>query len=350
MTTASKSAMLGLLFQLKVPRAELLPKPSCVPASDQLKVSWERVADAELYDLQIGPAGNQDPFSGFHVHSNQTEVVVSDLIPGREYWFQLIAHSRSSQVRSGRQECTAPAALTRRQGASPSRSSSRRRGYFISEMIRHNHDANIHDGLDNRNAADARGQAWFFSRFDFNNCHMSLYHVHVKKTAIPQQVTPKGPHSEYYANYMSCNPSSRPTAVGGYECFAIGCGGPTSCGGGDCDILGMGKGCTTRGCMDTSRAKDHVGMARIGAQANGGRWYSLPYAGFMNSKSLDEKHWWREKKYLTATCHKGMTEDQVTHAFHRAASFFATPWESDDSAFELGLLNASAATVSLTVV
>lgn len=196
----------------------------------------------------------------------------------------------------------------------------RRRGYFVLDVIRHNHGGIVHDGLDNKNAADAVAQASLFKLgFHMDSCMMSLYHVHVKKdVAKTKQVTTYGQGHGYYGNYMSCNPDAN--SPGGYGCLPII----------DADCPAVFQGPCPAEARDISFSKDHVGLAMVQRGTlgpNGAKAWSFPHAGSLN------KHWRRDKEFLVAPCHQGMTEADIQKAFAKSASAYAAAWNSDVSAF-----------------
>jgi len=46
----------------------------------------------------------------------------------------------------------------------------------------------------------------------------------------------------------------------------------------------------------------------------GGRWFSTPYPGYQ------AKNWRRDKDYVRANCHDGMSEDEIKKALHMSAT------------------------------
>jgi len=296
---------------------------TCEGSSEDLHVSWDAVPGADLYDVHVGVPGTERYLRGHHTEGNETSIMIEALIPGKEYWFQLLARVNTPQVHgewievSVKQECSLNVALQstlrddqpRRRYLTP-----RRRGYFIVDMIRHNHGNAKFDGLDNKNAGDAIGQAWLMhTGWHTDSCHMAAYHVHVKEVQIPNQETPVGGRGRF-ANYMSCNPGGGP---GGYHCDR--CNGP-DCGWFKCNCGRAGN---------TFYSKDHVGMGTLHHRQDmlDGVWYSCPYAG------QQAKNWRRDKDYQTAKCFKGMTAAQIKQALHMSASMFLRAWDADISAF-----------------
>lgn len=312
----------------------------CAALASDLEITWDAVPGAVQYDLQMGVPGMAENFGGHHTTANETSMVVKNLIPKRVYWFQLLARAPRSEsgldwhAVSERKECFLPQNLANTAGVD-ARAPSRRRGYFIVDMIRKNP---TYDGMDNHNAADAKGQAYLISTgWHVDNCKLALYHIHIRKRSFPNQVTPRGAGKEHYANYMSCNPHQG--GHGGYQCASINDA--------DCRILGVQGGFFGGGCnqaRDNSFSKDHVGMGEV--NGNGGRWYSCPYAGHKYG------NWKRDKQYLKATCHRGMTESQIKKAFHLSAALLSMSWEADVPAFstDVELDNQSNSTEDLIVV
>jgi len=186
---------------------------------------------------------------------------------------------------------------------------------MLVDIIRHDHGNAKFDGLDNKNGGDARGQELLMrSGWHLDNCHMAVYHVHVKKINIPNQETPVGGHG-HFANYMSCNPDGG--SPGGYKC--------DHCNGADCGWFS----CDCGKAGDTTYSKDHIGMGNLHHKQDesDGRWYSCPYAGYQ------AKNWRRDKDYQHAACHGGMTADEIKKALHISASSFLREWDADVSAF-----------------
>jgi len=186
---------------------------------------------------------------------------------------------------------------------------------FVIDMIRHNHGGVGFDGLDNKNAADAKGQELLMQTgFHVDNCHMALYHVHVSEVSMPNQETAVGGH-DHFANYLSCNPSAG--SPGGYSC--VQCNQP--------DCVWFGSDCAKAG--DNQFSKDHIGMGALHHKADNsdGVWYSCPYEGHI------AKNWRRDKDYQKAACHAGITAAEIKNAFHASASMFLRQWDADVSAF-----------------
>lgn len=300
----------------------------CAQLASNLEIAWHPVQRAVQYDLQMGVPGMEEHFGGHHTVANETSMVVRNLIPKKVYWFQLLARTERSDAGldwhpvSAREEC----ALSANTVGVDAGSSSRRRGYFIVGMIRKNP---THDGMDNHNAADAKGQAYLISTgWHVNPCRMTLYHVHIRKRTFPSQVTPRGSGKEYYANYMSCNPYKG--GHGGYKCDKIVDA--------DCRILGVQGffGGLCNQARDNRFSQDHVGMGEV--SGNGGRWYSCPYRGRKYG------NWKRDTQYLKANCHRGMTESHIKKAFHLSAAMLSMTWEADVPAFSADFSNESNST------
>jgi len=293
---------------------------SCVPHPEGLEVSWDADVNADRYDLSmgvLGVSGTEDDIAGHHTKGNETRVIVKYLIPGHKYWFQLVAHSRGHDIHSGwkpvseKHECVAPLDEVEASGESLSstrrrRRSTRRRGYFVKNMVRmHPH----YDGLTNHNSADAKGEANLLNWWRVGQtCLLAGYKVHIKAEHFSGQVTPKG--DKHYANYMSCNEAAG--QPGGYTCTGIL--------NGDCGVLGISSQCTQ--AQNIEKSKDYVGMGVLAG--NGGRWYSTPYAG-------EHKTWHRDSQYRKAKCHKGMSESDIKKALGLSAdSVYLQPWEDDE--------------------
>lgn len=327
---------LWLLLLSYAGQSAALVTVKCEPGEGGLEVSWNGVAETNWYDLQLGIPGVDQPLAGHHTNSNRTTLTVKNLVPLQTYWFELMAFFDAAEGESNwhavseRKECVAPGSL-RSTPTTP-----RRRGFFDVDILRHH---NSFDGLSEHNGGDVASQARMFSTgFHMASCKLGLYHVHVKKTDIPGQVTPCGPNSQHYANYLSCNADW----AGKYHCRPINDA--------DCRLLvgpcgsssPNGKQCAK--ARDDQYSKNHVGMARRKVPGvdhdEGPRWYSLPEAG--NKAG----NWHVEDQHLKADCYKGMTEDDIKKAFHLHFMYLQL-WRSDIPAFPS---EAEEASVSSLVV
>lgn len=317
----------------------------CKSSTEHLGVSWTNDFKANHYELQVGVPGRSDAFAGYYLDGNQTHKVMEKLLPGRRYWFQLLATtdtdipSRIWTPISAKQECQTPPELDATDdvaiaASSPRRRGSlypRRRGFFVLEAIRsHDHyESNPY----NRNAANAKAEVWVLNKRHAKgkigkNCVMELYTIHVKKLDFTGQTTPKGDNSQHYANYMSCN------SKGGTSC-SVSCPDNYRCaqiGDADCHILGVWDHCHK--ARDDSISQDHVGMGcveEITTSTSSGRWFSFPEKGHKAG------NWKWDTEVLKAACPKlPTTEDVLEKIFAQTAKAHLRNVEVDEPAFSVG--------------
>jgi len=256
-------AMARFLSLLVVGHAAHTRALTCTPSPQGLELTWNSVASADEYEVQIGTPGEDVAIGG-----ESTDVALVNLkylLPGQVYWFQVRSHSQHLPDDNGwtafsaKEECMVPhkIAANSSEGGStalqdltsdPHSSSPRRRRYFTVEMIRESRTSKP-DGLDNHNAGNAEAVSQYLAWRTRSGCVMMLFKVHINHADL-KAVTP-GDGYKSYANYLSCD------VMGGseYKCRPIWDD--------DCNWLRLSQSECWSAQTHTSSSLQHVGMGKI---------------------------------------------------------------------------------------
>lgn len=315
----------------------------CSPGAEYLELSWEAEQQTDHYEVQIGVPEGDLPIGG--EYSLESSLELRDLMPETRYWFRVRQHQQGEPFVSGwtsfsdKIECTTPqvSETNRSQLSSKEHAEDTKLRLWGSpnvensadtwsevEVIRHAH-GQYEDGLGEHNSANALGaQDWLAGHVAPGYCVLTLYKVHVKKTAeLPAEDHITAPGDTLgFANYMSCDAhggwrspcgtSGQPKCV--YKCHPI--HEP------DCNWLGM----SAAECQVAQKHSHshHVGLGVC--RVKGTRIYSTPKAAEGTNLT-----WYRDKKYKSVACHAGMTAAEIQAAFGRVQ---LRDWHRDISAFE----------------